>query len=227
MGSPGELLSRRCVALLKNALRPDVWPNSELKLAWFDKILMTVETQQPNFSNVCTALELLGFLLGILVSLAARMRGKSSRSSVEQQTRSDELSVLLLSLTNFKHCPLSLLLTKIADFCLNIAFVDCVCSAAKGADPAVVQAATARHRRLHDLSQLEGHPLGTLAADATDEHLPHRAGVVERRLAARGARLSVRLRQQGRLRGAHQLREVSQSQVVYSPRMCESYHAAQ
>ena len=70
MGSPGELLSRRCVALLKNALRPDVWPNSELKLAWFDKILMTVETQQPNFSNVCTALELLGFLLGILVSLA-------------------------------------------------------------------------------------------------------------------------------------------------------------
>ena len=68
MGSPGELLSRRCVALLKNALRTEVWPNTELKLSWFDKILMTVETQQPNFSNVCTALELLGFLLGILVS---------------------------------------------------------------------------------------------------------------------------------------------------------------
>ena len=26
MGSPGETLSRRCVALLKTALRPDVWP---------------------------------------------------------------------------------------------------------------------------------------------------------------------------------------------------------
>ncbi len=69
MGSPGELVSRRCVALLKTALRPDVWPNAELKLAWFDKLLMTVETQQPNFANICTALELLCFLLGILVSL--------------------------------------------------------------------------------------------------------------------------------------------------------------
>ena len=61
------MLSRRCVALLKTALRPDVWPNSELKLAWFDKILMTVESHQPNFANICTALELLSFLLGILV----------------------------------------------------------------------------------------------------------------------------------------------------------------
>ncbi|KAH3795925.1 hypothetical protein DPMN_149487 [Dreissena polymorpha] len=56
-GSPGEL---------KNALRPDVWPNTELKLAWFDKLLNTVESQQPNFNNICTALELLCFLLTIL-----------------------------------------------------------------------------------------------------------------------------------------------------------------
>ena len=67
MGSPGEQLSRRCVSLLKTALRPDIWPNSELKLAWFDKILMTVESHQPNFANICTALELLSFLLQILV----------------------------------------------------------------------------------------------------------------------------------------------------------------
>ena len=67
MGSPGEILSRRCVALLKTALRADVWPNSELKLGWFDKILMMVEHAQPNFANICTALELLSFLLGILV----------------------------------------------------------------------------------------------------------------------------------------------------------------
>ncbi|CAJ0925872.1 unnamed protein product [Ranitomeya imitator] len=41
-GSPGELLSRRCVNLLKTALRADMWPKSELKLQWFDKLLMTV-----------------------------------------------------------------------------------------------------------------------------------------------------------------------------------------
>ena len=67
-GSPGEVLSRRCVSLLKMALRPDVWANAELKLAWFDKLLTTVENHQPNFSNICTALELLSFLLTILVS---------------------------------------------------------------------------------------------------------------------------------------------------------------
>ncbi|GLD75430.1 transformation/transcription domain-associated protein, partial [Lates japonicus] len=42
-GSPGELLSRRCVSLMKTALRPDMWPRAELKLQWFDKLLMTVE----------------------------------------------------------------------------------------------------------------------------------------------------------------------------------------
>lgn len=41
-GSPGELLSRRCVSLMKSALRPDMWPRAELKLQWFDKLLMTV-----------------------------------------------------------------------------------------------------------------------------------------------------------------------------------------
>lgn len=65
-GSPGEVLSRRCVNLLKTALRPDVWLNTELKLAWFDKLLNTVESQQPNFNNICTSLELLYFLLTIL-----------------------------------------------------------------------------------------------------------------------------------------------------------------
>ncbi|KAL3832377.1 hypothetical protein ACJMK2_024027 [Sinanodonta woodiana] len=65
-GSPGEVLSRRCVNLLKTALRPDVWPSTELKLAWFDKLLTTVENHQPNFNNICTALELLSFLLTIL-----------------------------------------------------------------------------------------------------------------------------------------------------------------
>lgn len=55
-GSTGEVLSRRCVALLKTALKPDVWPNAELKLAWFDKLLHTVKV---NFQESI----LLGFVL--------------------------------------------------------------------------------------------------------------------------------------------------------------------
>ena len=66
VGSPRELLSRCCVALLKTTLRPNVWPSAELKLLWFDKLLMTVKSHSPNFANICTALELLSFLLGIL-----------------------------------------------------------------------------------------------------------------------------------------------------------------
>ncbi|XP_051789631.1 transformation/transcription domain-associated protein isoform X2 [Erpetoichthys calabaricus] len=70
-GSPGELLSRRCVNLMKTALRPDMWPKSELKLQWFDKLLMTVEQQnQTNFANICTGLEVLSFLLTVLPSTA-------------------------------------------------------------------------------------------------------------------------------------------------------------
>ncbi|XP_054724829.1 transformation/transcription domain-associated protein-like [Uloborus diversus] len=67
VGTTGEILSRRCVALLKTALKPDVWPNAELKLTWFDKLLSTIkENPQPNYGNICTALELLAFLLSIL-----------------------------------------------------------------------------------------------------------------------------------------------------------------
>lgn len=40
--SPGEQLSRRCVLLLKTALKPDVWPHlCEPKLAWLDKVRLT------------------------------------------------------------------------------------------------------------------------------------------------------------------------------------------
>uniref|UniRef100_A0A3P9K6T0 Transformation/transcription domain-associated protein n=1 Tax=Oryzias latipes TaxID=8090 RepID=A0A3P9K6T0_ORYLA len=70
-GSPGELLSRRCVNLMKTALRPDMWPRAELKLQWFDKLLMTVEQPaQANISNICTGLEILSFLLTVLQSPA-------------------------------------------------------------------------------------------------------------------------------------------------------------
>ncbi|TMS22538.1 Transformation/transcription domain-associated protein [Larimichthys crocea] len=70
-GSPGDLLSRRCVSLMKSALRPDMWPRAELKLQWFDKLLMTVEQPaQANISNICTGLEILCFLLTVLQSPA-------------------------------------------------------------------------------------------------------------------------------------------------------------
>ncbi|XP_070846256.1 transformation/transcription domain-associated protein isoform X2 [Chaetodon trifascialis] len=70
-GSPGELLSRRCVSLMKSALRPEMWPRAELKLQWFDKLLMTVEQPaQANISNICTGLEILCFLLTVLQSPA-------------------------------------------------------------------------------------------------------------------------------------------------------------
>lgn len=71
VGSPGELLSRRCVSLMKTALRPDMWPRADLKLQWFDKLLMTVEQPaQANISNICTGLEILCFLLTVLQSPA-------------------------------------------------------------------------------------------------------------------------------------------------------------
>lgn len=66
-GNQGELLSKRCVALLKMALKPDVWPQScDLKIAWMDKVFATVETPNPIFLNICTALETVTFLLGVM-----------------------------------------------------------------------------------------------------------------------------------------------------------------
>ncbi|XP_028982080.1 transformation/transcription domain-associated protein [Diachasma alloeum] len=66
-GNPGEQLSRRCVTLLKMALKPDVWPQScDLKLAWLDKVFASVDNAQPNYGNICTALELVTFLLGVM-----------------------------------------------------------------------------------------------------------------------------------------------------------------
>ncbi|GFN80649.1 transformation/transcription domain-associated protein [Plakobranchus ocellatus] len=64
--SAGELLSKRCVALLKLTMRPDVWPNVDLKLGFFDKLLSTATSSQPNINNIVVALELLEFLIGIM-----------------------------------------------------------------------------------------------------------------------------------------------------------------
>nr|CAH7738958.1 unnamed protein product [Callosobruchus chinensis] len=64
--TPGEVLSRRCVILLKTALKPDVWPYTvDLKLAFFDKLLQSIEAANCNIANICTALELLTYLLTV------------------------------------------------------------------------------------------------------------------------------------------------------------------
>ncbi|XP_062715059.1 transcription-associated protein 1 [Aedes albopictus] len=65
--SPGESLSRRCVNLLKLAIKPELWQQPfDLKLTWLDKVFTSIEGQQPNIGNICTALELLTFLLTVL-----------------------------------------------------------------------------------------------------------------------------------------------------------------
>ncbi|KAF0288488.1 Transformation/transcription domain-associated protein [Amphibalanus amphitrite] len=65
-GAPGEQLSRRCVHLLKLSMRPGVLPHGDLRITWVDKLLLSVDTAQPNYSNICTALDLLTYLLSML-----------------------------------------------------------------------------------------------------------------------------------------------------------------
>ena len=65
-GAPGEQLSRRCVQLLQLSMRPGVLPHGDLRTGWVDKLLLSVDTPQPNYSNICTALDLLTYLLTML-----------------------------------------------------------------------------------------------------------------------------------------------------------------
>ncbi|KAL5497639.1 hypothetical protein EMCRGX_G014148 [Ephydatia muelleri] len=75
-GSQGELLSKRCITLVKTALKPEIWQNQsvDIKIVWFAKLLETA-SEQPvsgaaaslaNFANICTALDILTFLLTVL-----------------------------------------------------------------------------------------------------------------------------------------------------------------
>lgn len=68
VGTQGEMLSRRCVTLIRMALKPDVWPQQsvDLRLSWLDKVFLGVDSSTPNLGNVCTALELFTFLLSVL-----------------------------------------------------------------------------------------------------------------------------------------------------------------
>ncbi|CAL4066669.1 unnamed protein product, partial [Meganyctiphanes norvegica] len=75
--APGEALSRRCVSLLKRALKPDMWPNADPKLAWLDKLFLNLESAQPNLANVCVGLEVFTYLIGTLrrEQIQGAMRG--------------------------------------------------------------------------------------------------------------------------------------------------------
>lgn len=68
MQSPCESLSRRCIVLIKKVLEPNIWlANCDLKLQWLDKVLISIsEPTQTNVTNICTALELLTYLLGVM-----------------------------------------------------------------------------------------------------------------------------------------------------------------
>lgn len=65
-GSQGELLAKRCITLVKLMLRPEVWKQGELKIQWFEKLFATLDSPQVNYPNICTALELLAYIIGIL-----------------------------------------------------------------------------------------------------------------------------------------------------------------
>lgn len=45
-GSPGELLSKRCVTLIKTVLKPEVWKQGDLKIQWFDKLFASLDSPQ-------------------------------------------------------------------------------------------------------------------------------------------------------------------------------------
>ncbi|KAI5754015.1 hypothetical protein M8J77_005069 [Diaphorina citri] len=66
--TPGEMLARRCVSLIRMALKPEVWShqNTEFKLTWLDKVLSSIDQPTANLGNISIALELLTLLITIL-----------------------------------------------------------------------------------------------------------------------------------------------------------------
>lgn len=66
--TPGEMLSRRCVSLIRMALNPEVWShqNVDFKLVWLDKVLSSIDQPNANLGNISIALELLTLLITIL-----------------------------------------------------------------------------------------------------------------------------------------------------------------
>ncbi|XP_033155613.1 transcription-associated protein 1 isoform X1 [Drosophila mauritiana] len=101
--SPGESLSRRCVMLLKMAMRPEIWPQPfDIKLNWLDKVLATVETPHHNLNNICTGIDFLTFLTTILnpdqlVSIIRPVQRGLSLCIIHQNTRIVRLMHMFLT----------------------------------------------------------------------------------------------------------------------------------
>ncbi|KAH8256520.1 hypothetical protein KR032_001949, partial [Drosophila birchii] len=126
--SPGESLSRRCVMLLKMAMRPEIWPQPfDIKLNWLDKVLATVETPHHNLNNICTGIDFLTFLTTILnpeqlVGIIRPVQRGLSLCIIHQNTRIVRLMHIFLTRlmaifppdTQHKHDDLDLLYSAIS-----------------------------------------------------------------------------------------------------------------
>ncbi|XP_037728553.1 transcription-associated protein 1 isoform X5 [Drosophila subpulchrella] len=126
--SPGESLSRRCVMLLKMAMRPEIWPQPfDIKLNWLDKVLATVETPHHNLNNICTGIDFLTFLTTILnkdqlLSIVRPVQRGLSLCIIHQNTRIVRLMHMFLTRmmgifppdTQHKHDDLDLLYSAVS-----------------------------------------------------------------------------------------------------------------
>ncbi|XKL66766.1 hypothetical protein PGB90_010186 [Kerria lacca] len=67
-GTIGDQLARRCLSIIKTALKSDIWPdnNIDIRLQWIDKLLCSLSTANPNIGNICTALELVTFVFSVM-----------------------------------------------------------------------------------------------------------------------------------------------------------------
>ncbi|XP_044571244.1 transcription-associated protein 1 isoform X4 [Drosophila ananassae] len=101
--SPGESLSRRCIMLLKMAMRPEIWPQPfDIKLNWLDKVFASVETPHHNLNNICTGIDFLTFLTTILnseqlVSIIRPVQRGLSLCIIHQNTRIVRLMHIFLT----------------------------------------------------------------------------------------------------------------------------------
>lgn len=67
-GTIGDQLARRCLSIIKTALKSDIWPdnNIDIRLQWIDKLLCSLSSPNPNTGNICTALELVTFVFSVM-----------------------------------------------------------------------------------------------------------------------------------------------------------------
>ncbi|CAG7721830.1 unnamed protein product [Allacma fusca] len=93
-GSASDLLSKRCVSLVKVVLKKEMWLNSELKLGWFDKLFASLDSTQVNYPNICTALELLTFVIGLLSKEAVLEHFKGLQKGISACMNSQNTKVI-------------------------------------------------------------------------------------------------------------------------------------